>query len=231
MKRRGFTLIELLVVIAIIAILASILFPVFARARAKARQAACMSNVKQIGLAMMQYAQDYDESLPVYNYDTGGDVWVYWMQEVMPYMKNTQILVCPDRKVQRSGTDWWGVPLPGVNISLEEMGYGWNTGVYNYDGGFQRQYNDHRDRGLSYIGQDLGGIPDASGTIMLGDMRRVSGYPEQAWIGCTPNRASDSFAARHNEGDLMVFCDGHAKWYSAATLAGKPGLYTVWDGD
>ena len=64
MSRRGFTLIELLVVIAIIAILAAILFPVFAKAREKARQASCLSNVKQMCLALMQYAQDYDETLP-----------------------------------------------------------------------------------------------------------------------------------------------------------------------
>ncbi|MEN6304741.1 MAG: prepilin-type N-terminal cleavage/methylation domain-containing protein, partial [Armatimonadia bacterium] len=64
MKRRGFTLIELLVVIAIIAILAAILFPVFAKAREKARQSSCLSNMKQMGLACLQYAQDYDEVLP-----------------------------------------------------------------------------------------------------------------------------------------------------------------------
>jgi prepilin-type N-terminal cleavage/methylation domain-containing protein len=69
--RRGFTLIELLVVIAIIAILAAILFPVFAQARAKARQTQCLSNSKQIGMAMMQYVQDYDELYPVNNFSYG----------------------------------------------------------------------------------------------------------------------------------------------------------------
>ncbi|MBC8141474.1 MAG: DUF1559 domain-containing protein [Armatimonadetes bacterium] len=92
-KRNAFTLIELLVVIAIIAILAAILFPVFAKARSKARQAACISNMKQIGLAFMQYVQDYDETLPSFRtVPTGGDWWssrmLTWKDNVQPYIKN-----------------------------------------------------------------------------------------------------------------------------------------------
>src|SRR5574337_570391 len=96
--RRAFTLIELLVVIAIIAILAAILFPVFARARDKARQATCMSNLKQIGLALMQYEQDYDEANPgVWFGPISGVPWSHpsdattfykWMDAVYPYVKN-----------------------------------------------------------------------------------------------------------------------------------------------
>ena len=91
--RKGFTLIELLVVIAIIAILAAILFPVFARAREKARQSSCLSNTKQIGLAILQYVQDYDEKFFAYRMDSGGVY--YWDVVTAPYMKNTQILRCP----------------------------------------------------------------------------------------------------------------------------------------
>ena len=103
--RRGFTLIELLVVIAIIAILAAILFPVFARAREKARQASCMSNLKQLGLGMMMYMQDYDSTLP-YNpvapapAPAGTSYWaadrVYGV--FMPYIKNDQLWICPTQK-------------------------------------------------------------------------------------------------------------------------------------
>src|SRR5438477_7330847 len=95
-KRSGFTLIELLVVIAIIAILAAILFPVFARARAKARQAACISNAKQIELAWHMYTQDYDEQLMPFS-DTGvsGGYAFPWTLLIQPYTKNLQILVCP----------------------------------------------------------------------------------------------------------------------------------------
>ncbi|MCC7494211.1 MAG: DUF1559 domain-containing protein [Fimbriimonadaceae bacterium] len=99
-RRRGFTLIELLVVIAIIAILAAILFPVFAKAREKARQSSCASNVKQIGLAFNQYTNDYDEKWPRMYW--GGANWEpvvsgWWGGEIAPYIKNTQIFRCPSK--------------------------------------------------------------------------------------------------------------------------------------
>ncbi|MBW3634834.1 MAG: DUF1559 domain-containing protein [Armatimonadetes bacterium] len=96
---RGFTLIELLVVIAIIAILAAILFPVFGRARENARRSSCQSNMKQIGLGIMQYTQDYDEKFPqAYWYkndagDSGG--YFQWSGATMPYVKSAQLYVCP----------------------------------------------------------------------------------------------------------------------------------------
>ena len=95
MMKRGFTLIELLVVIAIIAILAAILFPVFARAREKARQSSCLSNQKQIALGWHMYVQDYDERIPAYSRLVGG-AWILRVHEVIePYIKSTQIWACP----------------------------------------------------------------------------------------------------------------------------------------
>ena len=98
-KNYGFTLIELLVVIAIIAILAAILFPVFAQAREKARQTSCLSNMKQIGLATMQYVQDYDETFPTTGAWSGigvsGATEWYWALRIEPYIKSIPALWCP----------------------------------------------------------------------------------------------------------------------------------------
>ena len=118
-SRRGFTLIELLVVIAIIAILAAILFPVFAQARAKARQSACLSNCKQIGLGLLAYSQDYDEQMvngwygnggyAESNNHTDGTAKYKWMDAIEPQVKNTGVFSCPDIPVGMSGGNTNGV--------------------------------------------------------------------------------------------------------------------------
>lgn len=108
LKRSGFTLIELLVVIAIIAILAAILFPVFARAREQARKTTCISNLKQVGLGLMMYAQDYDETFPVanqeadriprgqaHNWNGSGARSPHLVEVIHPYTKNDQMFDCP----------------------------------------------------------------------------------------------------------------------------------------
>ncbi len=147
--RRGFTLIELLVVIAIIAILAAILFPVFAQARAKARQATCVSNQKQLNLGALQYVQDYDETLPLCEYlAPGGTTWsgasvttpssvfgstptrdCYWSNSINPYLKNYQIYRCPS--AAKSRDDVFGVTL------AQAQGYGYSL-TYN---GYLNQWN------------------------------------------------------------------------------------------
>jgi len=125
---RGFTLIELLVVIAIIAILAAILFPVFARARAKARQTSCLSNVRQIATAAISYAQDYEECLPTLDnaeFGTGYPNWGdpgtdptvpdgMWSGCLMPYMKNNQIWSCPE-----AGKQNFAAYVGGYNPAME----------------------------------------------------------------------------------------------------------------
>jgi prepilin-type N-terminal cleavage/methylation domain-containing protein/prepilin-type processing-associated H-X9-DG protein len=122
MRRKAFTLIELLVVIAIIAILAAILFPVFAQARAKARQTSCLSNVKQLTLGMVMYCQDYDEKFPEWHWDAafvGGNGWdgsrpndgtTIWWNAIYPYVKNSQVYSCPDTNYEFKSKDdgHWG---------------------------------------------------------------------------------------------------------------------------
>lgn len=112
-SRRAFTLIELLVVIAIIAILAAILFPVFARARENARRTSCLSNLKQWGLAQLQYTQDYDEALSGCRKMPGG-VATYWTSMLAPYSKSTQLELCPNGISNPSP----GYPSYGLNYNL-----------------------------------------------------------------------------------------------------------------
>ena len=124
-RKYGFTLIELLVVIAIIAILAAILFPVFAKAREKARQASCSSNLKQLGLSLIQYEQDYDEMLPSSNYISGSGCPVTstgWAGQIYPYVKSTGIFVCPDDGTQATSAQVTAGYTPisyAMNVSFD----------------------------------------------------------------------------------------------------------------
>jgi prepilin-type N-terminal cleavage/methylation domain-containing protein/prepilin-type processing-associated H-X9-DG protein len=147
MSKRGFTLIELLVVIAIIAILAAILFPVFAQAREKARQTACLSNCKQMALAVSMYAQDYDETLPT----SGSNVanrgrWIY---QIFPYVKNQDVYTCSNLPENR----WNG------NATSDRGGYGLSRNLQAMTG-----FNTVNERGFTYAA-----IGKPADTILIGD--------------------------------------------------------------
>src|ERR1051326_5407593 len=162
-RREGFTLIELLVVIAIIAILAAILFPVFAQAREKARQATCTSNLKQLGNAMLMYIQDYDETFPFVpgsnqavsaGVDWGKDTWVYNDVYVLlqPYVKNYKVFYCPDRDryVVHSGD----FTKPGAaDYQVWGYGYHWSSGY-----GPNNNKNSLWNRGDGCVGAQTGSI-------------------------------------------------------------------------
>lgn len=199
MRKDGFTLIELLVVIAIIAILAAILFPVFARAREKARQASCSSNLKQLQLAVLMYAEDYDEILVAEDYDYNGNGVVNeagidgtWRGAIFPYVENAQLYICPSHKP--SGDLFDGR---------------WN------DYGMIASYriNDvHQDSGAPTPpgGKALARIDDASSVIFLAESNGSSeGMGPQ---GNDPWVPTASWATRHNGGANYSFVDGHVKW-------------------
>ncbi|MES2465532.1 MAG: DUF1559 domain-containing protein [Armatimonadota bacterium] len=161
-RAAAFTLIELLVVIAIIAILAAILFPVFAQARDKARQAACMSNTKQIALGIMQYTGDYDELLPVIG--DGAQCRGRWQYQIYPYVKNEQVFTCPslpDNKWSAVTSVVSGCGTATGNYSIS--GYGWN-GALCYD-----YRNNPTNKAIS-PGFSLADIKKPAETLIVGDV-------------------------------------------------------------
>ncbi len=226
--RHGFTLIELLVVIAIIAILAAILFPVFARAREKARQTSCLSNLKQIGLAALMYAQDYDEIYPPGLIDSPGagqgpvSQSTYFVtckltaDLIYPYVKNRQAFFCPsgdrgntysgdygfNRRIcpdMRAGVGEPPVPMAHVKKPAEKF-LCFDSGAYM----IHDSYTLHPSGNFWYI-------PGTQAALGI-DPASCSPYPLTGWY------ASDFIEGRHNQGINMCFCDGHCKWLSGSTV-------------
>lgn len=189
MKKYGFTLIELLVVIAIIAILAAILFPVFAKAREKARQTSCISNLKQIGIAELQYAQDYDETLPLAVSLIGWRVYTYF-DLIQPYVKNTQLFRCPSDSVGE--VDFTAI---GAGRHCYCPNLRWVTGNTKFLHGVITGWN-MPSASLSDLvdASAMPSVADAKGPVDANLVSKV--VPGQ----------------RHNGGCNIVYCDGHAKW-------------------
>jgi prepilin-type N-terminal cleavage/methylation domain-containing protein/prepilin-type processing-associated H-X9-DG protein len=201
-RKRGFTLIELLVVIAIIAILAAILFPVFAKAREKARQTSCLSNLKQMGLASMMYAQDYDECLAGRSsalYITGGEM--CWMARLYSYTKNAQIARCPS-----TGVAWtrFDPANPTYRVGLANIRW-------------SRSYAVNCDMAQA-LGRNMSQIVAPAEILYLGEgwssdwaiLKRPWG--RGTYAAPQPDTECTGPDIRHNEGINLAFVDGHAKW-------------------
>jgi prepilin-type N-terminal cleavage/methylation domain-containing protein/prepilin-type processing-associated H-X9-DG protein len=236
LQRKGFTLIELLVVIAIIAILAAILFPVFAQAREKARATACLSNTKQLGLAFFMYAEDYDEQWPFTTYydvftypantPTGGQPWVLSTQ---PYIKNWQVEVCPSDSEQAGMTKL-------DSISGGQSGYDSfflsRFGTVPTDEASAAQLWPLSYASNIYLGWSEGysamaSINQPSNCILLLEFGKgqhpFSTFYSSFGYGISPLENPDRWEAgrRHFGGRNYVFCDSHAKYVRDPLLETK----------
>jgi prepilin-type N-terminal cleavage/methylation domain-containing protein/prepilin-type processing-associated H-X9-DG protein len=204
---KGFTLIELLVVIAIIAILAGILFPVFAKAREKARQTNCLSNEEQLGLAVMQYTSDYDDHFPSQVSAEPGDgltgAWIYYdlfedgfdvaKGSLYPYVKSKAVYVCPDDgTAAKNGLSY----SMGACLAADEPA----------GGGFE-------------AGRPINAIQNPSVMLMLGEessFTLTGGLADSTDYGTSDDGHFQvyygSLSTRHTGGSNIVFVDNHAKW-------------------
>ncbi len=235
-RKRGFTLIELLVVIAIIAILAAILFPVFAKAREKARQISCVSNMKQIGLGILQYSQDYDELMPRIGGAIGypdGVQYMPWSTFIAPYIKNGagttstaltgNVFKCPSN------------PSTSTAYAGEQGAYQYSCDyVTNYNGSFNPSVNYAQGNGAFSNGADISIASIATPASLIALLEgNGTGAAKSGWnIDVTNSNFTNTIFAGHTATGNYLFCDGHVKSLRPfATLAqadGGTGQSNLW---
>ena len=245
-QRRGFTLIELLVVIAIIAILAAILFPVFAKAREKARQISCASNEKQLGLAFMQYSQDNDENMPAGAQGGGNDNLVWgggWVMQIQPYAKSTGIYKCPDDATTATGNNAFG---PNVvvsyalnkNLTLDGAMPGGSSNLAAQTSSANTVLLCEVKNGNQFIGfGNTNGDTWSQSPVTITDQNidfcdLAFGIPQNYLVHGGTNTScqqdgwncqghtANSVTGLHTDAANWLFCDGHVKWVRAANIAG-----------
>jgi prepilin-type N-terminal cleavage/methylation domain-containing protein/prepilin-type processing-associated H-X9-DG protein len=237
MKNKGFTLIELLVVIAIIAILAAILFPVFAKAREKARQITCASNEKQLGLGFLQYSQDYDEKWPT---GDDGNLGQGWAGEIYSYVKSTGVYHCPD--------DPTG-PQVGSNYTSVPISYAANLSLLRTDGGSAT--DPHPGPSISVEAAPANTILLSEVIQIYADVTNTNEQPNNTVVSSVCNGTSSVYpfsngngsggqeatgclggdnstcaaggghtnVAQHGTGSNFLMCDGHVKWLNGAAVS------------
>jgi len=238
-NKYGFTLIELLVVIAIIAILAAILFPVFAKVREKARQTACLSNEKQLGLGFLQYSEDYDEAEPAGYWFADGQGWA---GELYSYVKSTKVYTCPDDSITPTTVSFQG---PYYVVS-----YGYNRNMVTKpttDGTtttsgvatiamlqspastvlLHEIVNNVAkvDNNNGHLDQDSATDFGSYGFDGFGPVSTINGgHPltDTGYMGNPAANVSYQPTGRHTNGSNFVLADGHAKWLRGTAVS--PGL-------
>jgi prepilin-type N-terminal cleavage/methylation domain-containing protein len=225
-RQLGFTLIELLVVIAIIAILAAILFPVFAQAREKARASSCLSNLKQIGTGLYMYLQDYDEAYPpnrigmLQNLDCGKQGGYTWKEAIQPYLKNLQVWICPSSI--KAGKI---VPCGCAGSVVTPNGYGTNGSLFDIDPYLKKD------------GTVVWGVPAGrpKGVMTLGQLNRPAETlwlieEDRGWENCPDNGdwtiPTGGGPDRHQCGNNWVYADSHAKF---AKLSATMQPWDAWN--
>jgi len=241
-RGRGFTLIELLVVIAIIAILAAILFPVFAQARDSARQSSCLSNCKQLGTGLMMYAQDYDETMPSWPFRSGAGGlfndprftdWGYstWVTAMMPYVKNTKVYACPNGPT--TGTAFPNQALAGPKGAQMVVNYAINEYIENSDHGFAS---------LAALSGARNGPSDVTviaescynGIVQDWTDAGIKVVDKPANFGlyrmyCANGAGGTMCQPRHKDhGVNIVYADGHAKFVQGARINGGAAANKEW---
>jgi prepilin-type N-terminal cleavage/methylation domain-containing protein/prepilin-type processing-associated H-X9-DG protein len=211
MRKKGFTLIELLVVIAIIAILAAILFPVFAQAREKARQTQCASNLRQLGLGAMMYAQDYDQRYVPW-WGDGVQKGLGWSSILMPYVKNEQLFSCPSDPIKR------GIP------KNPRRSYTMNGDWYSPDNrGLSRSYTTDKGAGPPIGGYLETEVEQPAATIMFCDRWDPNNFLYgQGWSvsasECHLHPGKGNMGLNnHMDGTNFCMADGHTRWLKRTT--------------
>ncbi|HEY3330205.1 MAG TPA: DUF1559 domain-containing protein [Capsulimonadaceae bacterium] len=211
--KKAFTLIELLVVIAIIAILAAILFPVFATAREKARQTSCLSNEKQLGLAALQYVQDYDETYACgrlfYGFYGRG-----WAGQLYPYVKAADAFTCPNDTMHKSSlpTVSYALNLNFATVPPQQMSSLASSAksvylseIFNSETVSLANFDSESISGGTY------GSPNAAATLDNNNQLLATGLLGNDRVPATQNLMKN-LKGRHQEGSCFLFADGHVKW-------------------